>query len=85
MKQTKVKVNDIEYTLQNPGYRWYIKHTGIANKGGSMDQEYLMDKYFETVVVEPKVSMEDFEEKDELGGFKAMLELISECEKFLTT
>ena len=45
----------------------------------------MIDDYLEHVVVDPKVTIEDFEDEEQKrGGFKALLELITECETFLT-
>jgi len=45
----------------------------------------MIDDYLEHVVVDPNVKIEDFEDEEQKrGGFKALLELITECETFLT-
>jgi len=86
-KQAKVEVNNKEYKLQNPGYRWYLETVEKNTKNGKIapSQIDMIDDYLEHVVVDPKVSIEDFEDEDQgRGGFKALMQLISECETFLT-
>jgi len=86
-KQKVVKVNKKEYTLQSPGYRWYMETVDKNTpRGKSVPKQIKMiDDYLEHVVVDPKVTVEDFEnEEKELGGFEALMTLINECETFLT-
>jgi hypothetical protein len=83
----KVKVNGKEYKLQSPGYRWYLKTVEDNTPPGKPNpsQVQMIDDYLEHVVVDPKVTIEDFEDEEQKsGGFKALLELITECETFLT-
>jgi len=85
-KQETVKVNEKEYKLQSPGYRWYLKTVEKNTKPGkrSPAQLDMIDDYLEHVVVEPNVKIEDFEDEEkDLGGFKALKELIGKCERFL--
>jgi len=85
--QKKITVNDKEYKLQSPGYRWYLKTVEDNTPSGKFNpsQIGMIDDYLEHVVVEPTVTVEDFEDEEQKrGGFKALLELISECETFLT-
>jgi len=86
-KQKKIKVNGKEYTLQSPGYRWYLETVEKNTPKGkfSPSQVDMIDDYLEHVVVDPKATIEDFEDEEQnRGGFKALMELISECETFLT-
>ena len=86
-KQKKVKVNDKEYTLQSPGYRWYLETVENNTPRGkaSPSQVNMIDDYLEHVVVDPDVTIEDFEDEEQKrGGFKALMKLITECETFLT-
>ena len=72
-----VKVGGEKYTLQNPGVRWYIKHTDQC-KGtqGNLSNEKYMDGLLEMVVIQD-VDMDDFEN---VGDLK---DLVDEIEKFL--
>lgn len=83
--QKTVTVAGNEYTIQKQSYRWYME-TGEKHMlhNGRPSQIRLWDEYLEHVVVDPKVTVEDFYEKEELGGFKALQKLMSECETFLT-
>ena len=72
-----VKINGESYTMQNPGVRWYIKHTDKCKDArGNLSNEKYMDGLLEMVVIQD-VSMEDF---DKLSDLK---ELIDEIETFL--
>ena len=87
-KQKKVEVNGKEYTLQSKGYRWYMETVEKHTKPGQLypSQLDMWDEYFEHIIVEPKVSLEDFEdEKQGLGGLMAVKELMAEAERFLTS
>ena len=72
-----VKVNDVEYPVQHPGVRWYIKHTDASrDKKGNLSNEMYIDGLLEMVVVK-EVKMEDFNEVGELQ------ELVEKLESFL--
>jgi len=79
-KQTTVKVNGVEYTLQHPGARWYLqvidRHT---NAKGNLERTGYTEEILEHVVVNPKVSIEDFD--DDLGS---LMELVRKAESFLS-
>ena len=66
-KQKKVKVNDKEYTLQSPGYRWYLETVENNTPRGkaSPSQVNMIDDYLEHVVVDPDVTIEDFEDEEQ--------------------
>lgn len=87
-KQKKITVNGKKYTLQSPGYRWYMETVDKNTSPGKVTpkQIAMIDDYLEHVVVDPKVTVEDFEDAEKgLGGFAALKKLISECETFLTS
>lgn len=74
----KVEVAGIEYTLQKMGPRSYLRLLKACTINGAIDQEKWSDAMLEHVVIEPKVTMEDFE--DDLPAF---IELIATCDNFL--
>lgn len=80
-KQTEVTVKGKKYTLQHPGARWYLGLTDrCKNKHGVLQTEKYTEEILENVVVDPKVSMDDFD--DALGE---MMELVGKAESFLNT
>lgn len=78
-KQTTVKVNGVEYTLQHPGARWYLSVIDrYTNAKGNLEREGYTAEILEHVVVNPKVTIEDFD--DDLGS---LMELVRKAEAFL--
>ena len=87
MKQAKIKIGDKEFTLQHPGIRWYHEVMdecrGINESGAVvLKNTKIMDKYLEHVIVEPKMTIEDFDNID--NGIAIFSDLMNECERFLT-
>lgn len=74
--QSKVTVDGVEYTLQHPGARWYIKLTDRSNG----KNEVLADELLENVVVNPRVTIEDFDD-----NIEALEELLEKAHTFLKT
>lgn len=76
-KKKTVKVAGESYTLQNPGVRWYIKHTDqCKDVRGNLSNEKYMDGLIEMVVIQ-SVTMDDFE------SLANLRKLIDEIEIFL--
>lgn len=82
MKQKKVTIGNIEYTLQHPGIGWYLDTTSNATTAnGIPHQGMLYRAYLEHVVVDPKKNIEDFDNMED--GFSHLQKLVGECERFL--
>ncbi len=65
-KQKKVKIGDTEYTLQHPGIRARLQILDdCTNSNGSLNKLQYSEALFEHIVVQPKVKIEDFDEKPE--------------------
>jgi len=61
-KQTQRTVDGTQYTLQSPGPTWYYDLLSKAQEaGGRMDITLINRELLEHVVVEPKVTLEDFD------------------------
>lgn len=59
--QKKIKVQGKEYTLQHPGAYWYLQCIDRnKNQFGVLQVATYSKELMETVVVQPKVSFEDF-------------------------
>jgi hypothetical protein len=72
-----VHIGDKTFMLQNPGVRWYIKHTDQSkDMRGNLQFEKYVDGLLEMVVIQ-EVTMEAF---DDVGK---MRELVDEIENFL--
>jgi hypothetical protein len=68
-----------EYKLQHPGVRAVTKITDrIKNKHGVPSDEKLSDEMFNHVVVEPKMSMENFD------SYTEMVEVVQKAFAFIT-
>ena len=73
-----VNVEGVEYQLQHPGARWYLRLADRhRNRHGVMQSEGYISELFENVVVEPKVTIDDFSNVGE------MEKLVQEIEQFL--
>ena len=73
----KITVNGTEYTLQKMYPRpWLQLQTRIKNKYGIPIEEKLYDEIFKHVVVEPKVSLDDFTD------FNEVEEIVAEAVRF---
>lgn len=56
-----------KYTLQHPGVRNVTRiNDRVKNKHGVNSEEKICDEMFKHVVVEPKVSIDDFEDYGEM-------------------
>lgn len=78
-KQKTVKINDKEFVLQHPGARWYLgANDRCRNNAGVLQMEAYYQELLENVVVDPKVSIEDFDD-----DFGTLEKLMSAVERFL--
>lgn len=78
--QKTIKVEGIEYTLQHPGTREFVRIQDRAQtETGLPSTEKLAEEVFKHVVVNPKVDFEYFDEHD---GFD---EVLKESLTFLRT
>lgn len=76
--QKEIKVEENTYILQKPSARWYLRLTDRhRNRHGVMQSEGYISELLETVVVSPKVTIDDFE------SIKEMEEVVKEIESFL--
>ncbi len=72
-----IKIGDKEFSLQQPGVRWYIKHSDECKDGkGNLSYEKYIDGLLEMVVIQD-IKMDDFE------NVKNVRKLVDEIEKFL--
>lgn len=79
----KIEVEEREYTLQHPGYAWYLDVTDNSRATGAPRQKYLIEQYLEHVVVDPAgLTIKDIEDDKELNMLH-LLKLSGEIEKFL--
>ena len=78
MNQKKVKVNGVEYTLQKIPFEDYLQLVDKTTNGTKQNRVEWSKYMLEHVVIEPKVTMEDFE-----GDIMTGLELVGECDSFL--
>lgn len=79
--QKKVKVEGVEYTLQHPGAYWYLQCIDRnKNQFGVLQVSTYSKDLMETVVVQPKVSFEDFPYDAVTPSL-----IVSEIENFLNT
>lgn len=63
MKQKKIAINNIEYTLQKVLPREWLKiKDRCTNRYGQPIEEKLYDEVLEHIVVAPKVKLDDFED-----------------------
>ncbi|MFD1777012.1 hypothetical protein [Paenibacillus rhizophilus] len=68
-----------EYTLQHPGVRNVTKiNDRVKNKHGINSEEKICEEMFKHVVVEPKLTIDDFEEYSE------MVEVANKAYYFIT-
>ena len=66
-KQKKTKIGEAEYTLQKvPPRSWMKLKSEAKDRTGNTSEEKLYDLVLEHIVVEPKVSIDDFEDFAEL-------------------
>lgn len=79
MKQEKRTINGVEYTFQSiPFYSYLQLVDRHKNKNGIVQQAPYIKELIEHVVVDPKVSVHDFDD-----DFEAAVELVNEIEGFL--
>jgi hypothetical protein len=79
--QKKVKVEGVEYTLQGLSARDYYKCMQQKDEKGNMDTLAIYDYFFDHVIVNPRVSFDDFDSSD----FETIERLMGEVNTFLTT
>jgi len=76
--QKTITISGKEYILQKPPARWVFQVTDRAtNKFGVLTKEKYIDELIKGVVVNPKVTLDDFEDIGEAT------QLIQEIESFL--
>lgn len=77
-KQKIVNIGGKEYVLQHPGVKWYLECTDrCKNRNGVMLTAKYTEEMLENVVVDPKVTLDDFED-----DVAAVEQLLAEIEKF---
>lgn len=78
--QKVVKVEGIDYTLQHPGVREFVRlQDRVKDDNGHPSNEKYSEEVMKIVVVDPKVDWDYFEEHE---GYE---ELIKEAGQFLRT
>lgn len=76
MRQEKVTIAGVEYTLQHPGVRARNQIMDrCATQHGFPSNEKLADEYLEHVVVNPKVTQDDFD--DNPVAFEELMKAVS--------
>ncbi|HEX3045409.1 MAG TPA: hypothetical protein VHY08_11690 [Bacillota bacterium] len=80
-RKKTVNVDGVNYLLQHPGARWYLKLMDrCKNANGSVQTETYTDEVLENVVVNPKVTIETFDQN--IGSLN---KLVQEIESFLAS
>lgn len=78
-RKKTVTVDGVNYLLQHPGARWYLKLMDrCKNANGTLLTEVYTDEVLENVVVNPKVTIETFDQN--IGSLN---KLVQEIESFL--
>ena len=66
MSEKKVEIQGKEYTLKKiPPREWARLRDRCKNRFGVMSEEKFLSEIFEHMVVNPRVSLDDFEDYDE--------------------
>ncbi len=79
MKQGKIEFNGTEYTLQHPGALWFLDVTDMNRmQTGFIRRKDYYKELLDNVVVQPKLSIDDFEE-----DLKGLMEVVGKVETFL--
>lgn len=78
-EQKKIRINEVEYTLQNVSSKWYIEMVErCSDKDGKIISSKYMTELLTNVIVIPKLTIADFD-----GRLKVLKALVKECEKFI--
>lgn len=78
--QKKVDINGVEYTLQKIPFSSYLQLIDDTTTAkGTTNRLKYAEYMFEHVVVEPQVTVSDFDD-----DFTSALQLVSACDNFLT-
>lgn len=84
-RQKKVKVNDVEYTLQSVSPQWYMEiNDECGMTGGKRDTAKYIDEMFKNVVVAPpEIKGKGIEYFNEMEDIDSTEKLLKEIESFL--
>ena len=87
LSQANIKIHGCQFTLQHPGMRAHLQMNDssmIKNENDVIivSQEKLLEYILEHVVVQPKITIEWFDDRED--GFELMEELVDEATRFLS-
>lgn len=72
MEQTTITVKDVEYTLQKISPREWLRLKGrCKNKHGQLNEENFYSEILKHIVVNPKVTLDDFDDVADLEAVVA--------------
>lgn len=74
-KKTAV-VNGNNYELQRMAHRQYIKLKDASKINGILQEEKFYDGLLENVLINPKMTIDDFDEEDRIGDFEKVIDEI---------
>jgi len=75
-EQKTIKVNGNEYKLQRMGLRQYLKLKDASTVNGVLQDEKFSEGLLESVLVEPKMTFEEFDDGDRLKDFAVVIKEI---------
>lgn len=75
-EQKTIKVNGNEYKLQRMALRQYLKLKDASSVNGVLQDEKFTDGLIENVLIEPKMSIDDFDDGDRLKDFEKVVQEI---------
>lgn len=64
--QVEKEINGTKYTAQFSGMRAWMRLSDESKNGDTVSTEKLIDKVLSVGLIEPRVTMDDFETQDEL-------------------
>jgi len=75
-EQKTIKVNGNEYKLQRMGLRQYLKLKDASTVNGVLQDEKFSEGLLENVLIEPKMTFEEFDDGDRLKDFSTVVKEI---------
>lgn len=75
-EQKTIKVNGNEYKLQRMALRQYMKLKDKCKVNGVLQEADFVEGLLENVLIDPKMTFEDFDEGDLLADFEKVTEAI---------
>lgn len=75
-EQKTLKVNGNEYKLQRMALRQFTKLKDKCKVNGVLQEEPFYEGLMENVLIDPKMTFEDFDEGERLNDFETVMEEI---------